>query len=261
LKNYDDIDIPILITFNISRSIPFDLSEFTLSAIMDNQILECSQVSLGNWECRNSTELFAFPKKAEEILTLGLSLNIAASPSNISYVLKIVGPTVVKSLTRPFVIDKIAASAFDFSVNSITALNGINIDYLEYGRADAYVTEVNLIPMLSIYTGTLKFAARGMEKGNLFTVTVSSDGPLSCSEFNDERMNCTGKGRLVGGTTLHPGLIDLSELRFVADKNADTISVYAKDTHGKTVLDARVEDWIHRVPQLPIMFDYYGSPF
>lgn len=260
LNNNDVVDLPIYFTFNITRLIPFDWSEFTLSASMNSLTLQCSQVSLGNWECRNNTDNFIFPKQSEGILTLGLSLNLATSPSKFSYVFKVVGPSEVNT-TKSFTLDKIVASAFDFSTNSITNLNDITIDRLEYGRADAYVTQVFIIPLSKTFIGTLKFAARGTEKGSLFTVTVSSEGLLNCSDFSNKKLNCTAKGRLTGGTTLHPGLIDLSEFRFVADKDADTISVYAKDTHGKTVLDAKVEDWSHRVPQLPISFVYYGSTF
>ncbi len=259
LKNNANFDIPIILTFNIIRSIPFTLSEFTLSANIDSLTLQCSQVSLGNWECWNNTEFYVFPRNSEKILTLVFSLNIAASPTNLNYLLKILGPSEVKPV--PFKFDKIAASAFDFSINSISKLNDINIDYLEYGRADAYVTEVDLGPLLKIFSGSLKFAARGVENGRLFTVTVSSEGPLYCYVFTDKKLDCTGKGRLVGGTPLHPGLINLSNIEFVADKNSDTINVYAEDSNGKVVLNAKVEDWNHRVPQIPIRFDYYSSTF
>jgi hypothetical protein len=263
LTNNANFDVPIFLTFNISQSILFDQddwSKFILSAKIDSLSLNCSQGSkIGNWECWNNTDYFVFPKNAVKNLTLGLSLHIASKPANISYTLKALGPSEVKP--TPFKFDKIAASAFDFSVNSISNLNGINIDYLEYGRADAYVTEVDLAPLFKIFSGTLKFAARGLEKGHLFTVTVSSEGPLYCSVFTDKKLDCTGKGRLVGGTSLHPGPIDLSKLEFIADKNADTISVYAEDTNGKIVLNAKVETWNHRVPQLPITFVYYASTF
>ena len=259
LKNNANFDVPIFLTFNITRSIPFTLSEFTLSADIASLNLQCSQVSLGNWECWNNTGFYVFPRNSEKILTLVFSLNIAASPTNLNYTLRALGPSEVKP--TPFKFDKIAASAFDFSVNSISNLNGINIDYLDYGRADAYVTEVDLAPLFKIFSGTLKFAARGLENGHLFTVTVSSDGPLYCSEFTDKKLDCTGKGRLVGGTLLHPGPVDLSKLEFITDKNADTISVYAEDTNGKIVLNAKVETWDHRIPQLPITFEYYASTF
>jgi len=262
LTNNANFDVPIFLTFNISQSILFDPddgSKFILSAKIDNLSLNCSQGSIGNWECWNNTDYFVFPKNAVKNLTLSLSVHIAARPANISYTLKVLGPSEVQP--TPFKFDKIAASAFDFSVNSISNLNGITIDYLDYGRADAYVTEVDLPPLFKIFSGTLKFAARGLEKGNLFTVAVSSEGPLYCNEFTDKKLDCTGKGRLVGGTTLHPGLIDLSNFRFIADKAKDTISVYAEDIHGKIVLNAKVETWNHRVPQLPITFEYYASTF
>lgn len=194
------------------------------------------------------------------LLTIPLIFLILISVSNAVNIVATVKIIAAKPSKPGFSLDKIIASAFDFSPNSIKTLNGINIYYLEYGRADAYVTEVNFPPWVT-YIGTLKFAARGLENGRLFTVTVSSVGPLYCTQFTDKKLDCVGKGKLVGGTTLHPGPVDLSKFEFIADKNADTISVYAKDIHGKTVLNAQVEDWNHRVPQKPITFVYYASTF
>jgi hypothetical protein len=91
LKSNANIDIPVLITFNITRSIPFDWSEFNFSVEIDNLKLECFQISLGYWECWKDGEFFVFPKKAEKNLTLELSLHIAASPTNLNYSLRVVG--------------------------------------------------------------------------------------------------------------------------------------------------------------------------
>ena len=91
LKSNANIDIPVLFTFNIARSIPFDWSEFIFSAEIDGLRLNCSQLSLGYWECWKNGDLYLFPAKAERNLTVELSLHVAASPTNINYTLRVIG--------------------------------------------------------------------------------------------------------------------------------------------------------------------------
>ena len=51
LTSIANIDIPVFVSVNLTRFIPFAWNEFTISASIDNLDLNCQQLSLGYWEC------------------------------------------------------------------------------------------------------------------------------------------------------------------------------------------------------------------
>ena len=132
LKSNANIDIPVLFTFNISRSIPFDWSEFILSANIDNSNLNCFQISLGYWECWKNGDLYLFPKKAERNLTVELSLHIAASPTNLDYVLRVIGGREVGGRIAFLCRDSSCDDGIEPELIDWLALNGWEVDAKAY---------------------------------------------------------------------------------------------------------------------------------
>jgi hypothetical protein len=171
---------------------------------------------------------------------------------------------------KPYCQEKITTSAFDFSIDSITKLNCIKIGYLEYGRATASVTKIDLNPTYNnriSYNGKLYFYASGLDKHlEPFTVTVISTDKkgnnyvdLTCKEFCETKIDCTADKAMMIVTNKAKGeKIYLTDFEYIADKVADTVTVSANDWHGK-VLDATVEDWVDRVPQKPTIFTEWNN--
>jgi hypothetical protein len=175
----------------------------------------------------------------------------------------------VMAALKPYCQETITTSAFDFSINSIDALNDIcKIRYLEYGRADAMVTKIDLNPGQSsddwtTYNGKLYFYASGLDWHFVpFKITVIADGKLHCTEFSTTKLDCTAnKGTMIVTSKTKGARITIKDFELVADKTADTLTVSAYDRFGNKVLDAAVEDWGHRVPQKPIVFNEVNNNF
>jgi hypothetical protein len=168
---------------------------------------------------------------------------------------------------KPYTLTKIVTGAFDFSM-ATTEINDIDIDYLEYGRANAMVTKIDLDPTNGgeSYQGTIKFAARGIEDGHIFTVTASSKGPLDCNPlmFSNTEINCWAlDGKMKVSKYPYGESIDLCYFEITADKAADNghgeLNIYAEDCSlvPNVVLDADVENWDDRLPQEDIVFNYF----
>jgi hypothetical protein len=95
LTNDANVDVPIFVTANLTRFIPFAWNEFTVSASIDGTGLNCQQTSLGYWECLDGVGRYSFPAKSQETLELSLTLHIAASPTNLDYTVQIIGGRMV----------------------------------------------------------------------------------------------------------------------------------------------------------------------
>lgn len=160
---------------------------------------------------------------------------------------------------KPFELNKISASAFNFLPETIEVMDEVDPAnmYLHYARADSFVTQKVITPSLTKYVGNLKFNARGMEvtdegKFKLFRVDVKASGPLECSEFSETRMVCTSEeGRMKVKRKGITESVKLKSLTFEADKDLETVKVSAEDESG-TVLD--VEGDMRRFRYVPRNF-------
>ncbi|OGI16096.1 hypothetical protein A3K63_02395 [Candidatus Micrarchaeota archaeon RBG_16_49_10] len=157
----------------------------------------------------------------------------------------LMGTAMAHVLYKPFELNKISASAFDFLPETIETLDDLNpsMMYLHYARADATVTERVITPQLIFYDGSLKFTARGLEvtsngKYKEFRVNLKSIGLLDCYDFSSNVLECTASdGMMTVTRSIGTKNTRLETVTFYVDKYSDEVTVHAEDSYG-SVLDA-----------------------